>query len=177
MIWVFVGTGSFIESGDITDKGVQSLYGLIDNDTPLARSDLAEREIVTVGVSASGNLIRGFEESAGLPTGARGWYVDLDHPVAGGERVVSNPRVQGTVLLAASLVPPATGTCDAGGSGFINALDAFTGTSLSAPYFDVNTDGTYDDNDRMTAADGNLVADHKSDVQGRSVSVSVDLGG
>jgi type IV pilus assembly protein PilY1 len=164
-IWVFAGTGSFIESGDVTDEDVQSLYGLIDNDygaadsdVPIVRSDLAERNIVAVGISDAGDRIRGFEDSAALPSGVRGWYVDLDYPVATGERVVSNPRVQGTVLLAASLVPPETGTCDAGGSGFINALDAFTGTSLSAPYFDVNNDGKYDDGDKIADAGGNLVA-------------------
>lgn len=164
-IWVFVGTGSFIESGDVVDEDVQSLYGLIDNDygaadsdVPIVRSDLAKRSIVAVGISDAGDRIRGFEESAALPSGVRGWYVDLDYPAAIGERVVSNPRVQGTVLLAASLVPPETGTCDAGGSGFINALDAFTGTSLSAPYFDINNDGNYDDEDKIADADGNLVA-------------------
>lgn len=164
-IWVFAGTGSFIESGDVVDEDVQSLYGLIDNDygaadsdVPIVRSDLAERKIVAVGISDAGDRVRGFEGSAALPSGVRGWYVDLDYPAANGERVVSNPRVQGTVLLAASLVPPETGTCDAGGSGFINALDAFTGTSLSAPYFDVNDDGKYDDEDKIADADGKLVA-------------------
>jgi type IV pilus assembly protein PilY1 len=62
------------------------------------------------------------------------------------------------VLLAASLVPPASGTCDAGGTGFINALDAFTGTSLGSPYFDANGDGQYDDDDTVTTTGGTKVA-------------------
>lgn len=164
-IWVFVGTGAFIASADVTDEDVQSIYGLIDNDygasdtdVPIQRSDLTERHIVAAGISVSGDKVRGFEPGAALPSGVRGWYVDLDYPTATGERVVSNPRVQGTVLLAASLIPPETGTCDAGGGGFINALDAFTGTSLSSPYFDVNNDGKYDDGDKIEDADGNLVA-------------------
>jgi type IV pilus assembly protein PilY1 len=164
-IWVFVGTGSFIASADVTDGDVQSIYGLIDDnygaaedDLPIKRSDLAARSIVAAGISEAGDRIRAFEKSAALPSGASGWYVDLDYPAAAGERVVSNPRVQGTVLLAASLVPPETGTCDAGGSGFINALDAFTGTSLAAPYFDVDNDGKYDDGDSIDDPDGNSVA-------------------
>ena len=163
-IWVFAGTGAFIESDDVTDTGVQSLYGLIDagfgvddDVAPIDRKDLVERSIVAVGRSADGKTIRGFEEASDLPAGKPGWRVDLDFPTAAGERVVSNPRVQGTVLLAASLVPPESGTCDAGGSGFINALDAFTGTSLGAPYFDVNDDGKYDEGDSQTTDDGTTV--------------------
>jgi type IV pilus assembly protein PilY1 len=92
-----------------------------------------------------------------VPDDKRGWYIDLDYPKPQGERVVSNPRVQGTVLLVPSLIPPQTGTCEAGGSGFINALDAFTGTSLGSPYFDVNNDGKFDDEDKMDAGGGVLV--------------------
>jgi type IV pilus assembly protein PilY1 len=166
-IWVFVGTGSFMESSDVTDISVQSIYGLIDHgfgqedddadSVPIERGDLVERHIVAVGTSTREQPIRGFEASAGLPTGVSGWYVDLDYPTEAGERVVSNPRVQGTVLLAASLVPPESGTCDAGGSGFINALDAFTGTSLGSPYFDVNGDGKYDELDSIATGDGTSV--------------------
>ena len=149
-IWVFVGTGSFMTSTDAADASVQSLYGLIDDSTSIAgRSALAERKIV-VATTLDGRLVRGFESASALPSGKKGWYIDLDSPKAG-ERVVSDPRVHGSVLLAASLVPPTGNTCDAGGSGYINALDAFTGASLSAPYFDINGDGKYDANDTVDA--------------------------
>jgi type IV pilus assembly protein PilY1 len=162
-VWVFAGTGSFLQADDVADKRVQSLYGLIDADygsvdsKPIDGDDLVERKLVVAGFSTDGKPIRGFEERSDLPADAPGWRVDLDFPTAAGERVVSNPRVQGTVLLAASLVPPESGTCDAGGSGFINALDAFTGTSLGSPYFDVNGDGKYDDGDSQTTDDGTTV--------------------
>jgi type IV pilus assembly protein PilY1 len=162
-VWVFAGTGSFLQSDDVVDKHVQSLYGLIDDDygsddsAPVDRDDLVERKLVVAGFSSDGKPIRGFEANSNLPADAPGWRVDLDYPTAAGERSVSNPRVQGTVLLAASLIPPESGTCDAGGSGFINALDAFTGTSLGAPYFDVNGDGKYDDGDSQTTDDGTTV--------------------
>jgi type IV pilus assembly protein PilY1 len=164
-IWIFAGTGSFMETADVSDMDVQSIYAIIDDDfgsgttsTTIDRGDLAARSIVAAGYSADGKAVRGFEESADLPSGVSGWYVDLDYPSAAGERVVSNPRVQGTVLLVASLVPPSSGTCDAGGSGFINALDAFTGTSLGSPYFDANGDGQYDGDDTVATADGSDVA-------------------
>jgi type IV pilus assembly protein PilY1 len=136
---------------------VQSIYGLIDSGAAISgRDSLVERDILVVTTS-NGQDVRGFESSGSMPSGKKGWYIDLDDP-SDGERVVSNPRVRGTVLLAASMIPPQENTCDAGGTGYINALDAFTGTSLASPYFDVNGDGQYNDSDKVTDADGNLVA-------------------
>lgn len=158
-IWVFVGTGSFMATGDMQEpmrSNVQSLYGIIDAGAPVARSELMQRRIVVAGYADDGSVIRGFEAAGDLASGKKGWYLDLVQPPSGtalGERVVSNPRVRGTVLLVASLIPPTAGTCDAGGSGFVNALDAFTGASLASPYFDVNRDGKYDDDDKIGSGD------------------------
>ena len=152
-IWVFAGTGQFIESADVGSTAVQSMYGLIDDDVPITgRGELVERGIVVTGTS-NGRSVRGFAAAAAMPLDKKGWFIDLDVP-APGERVVSNPRVRGTVLLFASMIPPAENTCDAGGTGYVNALDAFTGTSLGNPYFDVNNDGQYDDEDGLAAGDG-----------------------
>jgi len=153
-VWVFAGTGSFIESADIGSTGVQSMYGLIDSGSAIAgRNELVERDILVTGTQ-EGRDVRGFEEAATMPADRKGWYIDLDEP-SPGERVVSNPRVRGTVLLFASMVPPQEDTCDAGGTGYINALDAFTGASLGSPYFDVDGDGDFDDEDRI--ADGDVL--------------------
>lgn len=158
-IWVFVGTGSFMSTQDILEpmrSNVQSLYGIIDAGTPVRRDELMQRRIVVAGYAPDGTVIRGFEAAGTLAAGKKGWALDLVQPPSGaalGERVVSNPRVHGSVLLVASLVPPTAGTCDAGGSGYVNALDAFTGASLGNPYFDVNRDGKYDDGDKVGSGD------------------------
>ena len=140
-------------------SNVQSLYGIIDAGAPVARSELMQRRIVVAGFADDGSIVRGFEAAGPLASGRKGWYVDLLQPpsaTARGERVVSNPRIRGTVLLVASLIPPTAGTCDAGGSGFVNALDAFTGASLASPYFDVNGDGKYDDGDKIGSGGGRV---------------------
>jgi type IV pilus assembly protein PilY1 len=127
------------------------MYGVIDDGlatSSLTRSDLLERDIV-VSTNASGKAVRGFEANATLPGDKKGWYIDLDTPTAG-ERITSRPQVKGSVLLTASIIPPTDNSCEAGGSGYINALDAFSGTSLKAPFFDLNGDGVFNDDDKLT---------------------------
>lgn len=146
--WVFVGTGRFLTSGDVDDNTVQSMYGLIDDGASVAKSDLEDRDIL-VTTTMDGRAVRGFEPHSTLDTGKKGWFIDLDVPTAG-ERIVSNPRVRGTSLITASIIPPTSNTCDAGGTGYINAVDAFTGTSLTEPFFDANGDGKVDSEDKVT---------------------------
>lgn len=136
--WVYFGTGQFLENGDVGDTSVQALYGIVDDlgDTSVSLSDLERREIAATGTSADGRPIRGFQASTPLPAAARGWYINLDNPAAG-ERIVTRPQLDGHVLIVASMIPPLDMTCDAGGRGYINALDAFTGTSVGESYFDL----------------------------------------
>lgn len=155
-IWVFVGTGSFMTSSDVSDTDEQTMYGLIDDGSAISgRDKLVERDIIVVATE-NGRDVRGFESAGTMPLDKRGWYVDLDDP-SPGERVVSNPRVRGIVLLFASMIPPQENTCDAGGTGYVNAIDPFTGTSLASPYFDSNGDGKVDENDTVTTEDGTIV--------------------
>ena len=156
--WVFVGSGKFLENGDVHDHTVQSLYGIID-DAPAAtldRSDLQERDIVVTD-TVNGKDVRSFETHGPLDGGVQGWYIDLDKPSAVGERVITRPQIKGSVLVVATIIPPTDDTCEAGGSGYINALDAFTGTSTTEPYFDANGDGKVDEKDQLKDTDGNVI--------------------
>jgi type IV pilus assembly protein PilY1 len=141
-------------SADLTDATVQSVYGLIDDDTEVRKGDLQMRDIVATAM-VNGRLQRAFEPAASLPAGKKGWFLDLDTPEPG-ERVVSRPQVRGNVLLFSSLIPPTNDTCEAGGKGFVNAIDVFTGTGLIEPYFDANGDGVVNESDSLTAG-GNKV--------------------
>jgi type IV pilus assembly protein PilY1 len=144
--WVFFGTGRFLSTADVSDMSVQSMYGIIDSDatvtgrTSAGDGNIQKRQFFVAG-TVGGKLVRGVEAAAVLPTGKEGWYLDMvapPTPTAEGERIISNPRVFGTVLLTASLIPPLDNTCDAGGRGYINAINAFTGASLDEPFFNVN---------------------------------------
>jgi len=112
------------------------MYGFIDENTTRTRDDLTER---TVQVT-EGN-VRAFEPRAVLPPTSKGWYLDLP---GSGERVVQDAQLAGRFLVTASIIPSG-GACSSSGTGYINALDAFTGTSGSLSYFDLNGDGKTED--------------------------------
>ncbi|MFT3669120.1 MAG: PilC/PilY family type IV pilus protein [Pseudoxanthomonas sp.] len=131
-IFVGFGTGRFISSTDmpgVATQTTQSLYGIKDQATTIAgRSSLQAR---TIPYTGSGT--RGFENFEALPANRMGWYIDLPVP----ERVVSAPTIYGTAMYVSSIVPPTGSDCNSSvGSGFLNALNLFTGTSPeSGSYF------------------------------------------
>lgn len=160
-VFVLFGTGRYISNGDITNTAVQSVYGLIDGSSTIgSRSDLHRRTIPYVGTDALGRPARAWEAYSALPDSARGWYVDLNNPTAG-ERVVTAPFVRSRALWFSSIIPKAGTGCDAGGSGYLNALDAFTGTNpmqiggSTYTFIDVNRDGSGNDKLSGMPAQGN----------------------
>ncbi|OOW77195.1 pilus assembly protein [Xanthomonas campestris pv. vitiswoodrowii] len=149
-LWVFFGTGRFMETGDTADRSVQTFYGLKDGTATVAKNTLQQRTIAAVATdSDTGRTVRAFELPSALPAGRNGWYIDLVNPPTPpgtpiGERVVSDPQVVNDVLNFSSIIP-SSDPCLPGGTGFQNALNAFTGASLSESFFDINGDGSFAD--------------------------------
>lgn len=145
--WVFFGTGRFMTIGDVEDDSVQSLYGIRDSGATVQRSSLAQRTTTVVG-TRNGLPVRAFEQHGPLPPTAEGWYIDLLEPPnqeALGERVVSEVQVLNEALVVASIIPMSD-ACQSDGRGYLNALDAYTGTSLSGgSFFDLDGDGDFAD--------------------------------
>lgn len=152
--YVFFGTGRYITTGDVTNKQVQSWYGLIDNGVAITngRTDLKQRSIEIEG-TIDGNAARAFSlATAGDMVGKKGWYMDLASPTNGalGERMIGEHKLFDQVLLATSMIPDPN-ECSPGGSGFLNAVDPFTGAALSTLFFDANNDLQFNDSDRLGA--------------------------
>jgi type IV pilus assembly protein PilY1 len=141
--WVLFGTGRYLATNDVLNTDTQTVYGIIDGSTTVDRDDLVER---SVAVSNSGGLtIRGFETWQPLPDGKRGWALDMGDP-APGERVIERGYLAGRIFVFPSVIPTSSNACEASGRGFLNAIDAFTGTSTSVDggnhaYFDIGNDG------------------------------------
>ncbi|MBL8255412.1 MAG: pre-peptidase C-terminal domain-containing protein [Pseudoxanthomonas mexicana] len=142
--WVFFGTGRYLTASDAeaTSVAVQSMYGIMDESGTVARDELTQRTVAVTADTVSGFPVRAFEAKSALPADSKGWYVNLP---ANGERIVQDAQVAAGFLVTASMVPTGS-ACDADGTGYINALSAFTGTSAGNSFFDLNNqNGTKDD--------------------------------
>jgi len=145
--YIFFGTGSYFQAGDINDKSVQSWYGLIDTGTAIsARTALTRRSISSTLTTADGKPARTFSKAATDATGKvtdmtnkQGWYLDWTFNNAKlGERVISPSvmyRLTEPTLLGSSITPEADDPCQPGGTGYVNAINAFTGGSLTKAFF------------------------------------------
>jgi type IV pilus assembly protein PilY1 len=164
--WVFFGTGRFLVGDDLSNKDVQTWYGIKDIGPITSRSQLVQRQITYYQPAVEDNplttpddetkaAVRAFGNAVvGDLTGKRGWYLDLVNPPYGaadkiGERMVFDPLLIGGTVLVEASQSPSKDPCDVGGTGFINAIDAFTGGSLGSPFFDANGDGFVNDNDKV----------------------------
>lgn len=161
-LWAFFGTGQYFAQSDLTDKSVQSWYGLVVESSTAgravsgtdSRSVLIEREILAE-TTASGTTLAARAFSKGTPgdiDSKSGWYMDLVSPnsSAEGERMVEPNQFQGSVLVGTSLVPEAVDVCNPSGRGYIMGLDPFDGTNVDQPFIDYNFSGTVDGSDTIT---------------------------
>lgn len=149
-VFVGFGTGRFISNSDVPGDGitsqVQSIYGIIDTNSTIAgRTALEARTIPFSGKTKDGQDARGFEAYSVLGGSKQGWYIDLPVP----ERVTTGPTIYGSAMYLTSVIPATGVDCSgASGTGFVNAINLFTGTSpKSGGYF---TDPT-----GVTDKDGN----------------------
>ncbi|MDO5610325.1 MAG: PilC/PilY family type IV pilus protein [Pseudomonadota bacterium] len=153
--WVFFATGRYMTTADVTDTSVQSVYAIQDLNTEITGrttassfGDLQPRHH-KVTSTVHGREVRGYEPSSLLPLDKKGWFLDLVDPpsppgTASGERVDTGVQTLFGALVYASRVP-SHDPCMPGGDGWLNALDAFTGTSLTYSFWDLNADGSFKD--------------------------------
>lgn len=167
-IWLFVGTGQYLNTGDLTNTSVQTWYGINDDGstTTASRANLLERKILLdkdVDVDADGVAdisARVIEAGAREDlAGKRGWYIDLYQVAANGtrsalgERMVTPNQFQGSALIGNTRIPDASDPCNPTGRGVIMSIDPFTGARLVETYFDINADRSFSTLD-MVKIDG-----------------------
>jgi type IV pilus assembly protein PilY1 len=165
-VMVYFGTGRMYTVGDVSDKQVQTFYGIWDkpgtSGASIAfsgRSALEGRSIIFEG-TAFNREVRALDaptDPAGIDwTSKRGWYLDLQSPVVGaeGERVLFAPRILLDRLVFETAIPSAD-PCQAGGSGWTMVVDLATGGRLNYVLFDLNKDGKFDEADSVVDSNGN----------------------
>jgi type IV pilus assembly protein PilY1 len=175
-VWLFFGTGRYLSSSDLTDLSTQTWYGIIAQSATTSlvsnlssgRSALVQRQIIgqtpgdpTASPPTLPARVVTPPPSTSDMTGKSGWYMDLLAPIvsastgatsyiAEGERMVTPNQFQGNVLLGTTRIPQAKDLCNPSGSGWIMAVDPFTGTNPVSDFFDVNGNGQINSGDSVT---------------------------
>ncbi|WP_162253727.1 PilC/PilY family type IV pilus protein [Lysobacter sp. Root690] len=129
---IFFGTGSFSFNADKTDKGVQSVYGLIDRGREISgRSELRQQFMTEV---RQGTEVARLSTQFSIDVTQSGWFLNLGidsassgDPVATGERFVGNPRIWNGKLLFPSYDPVVGDGCSLESNNWLYGLDAVTG--------------------------------------------------
>ena len=134
---VFVGTGKYLELGDLSDTQVQSLYAIKDDETGVSlvnpRTSLVSQ---TLTDSSTTGTRTGTNSAVDFGTG-RGWYVDFPDSK---ERVHIDPKLDSGTLFVATTVPSST-TCSPGGIGWLNYFNYATGTTIDQSLVGQKFDG------------------------------------
>jgi len=179
-VWLFFGTGKYLTQTDVNDKSVQSWYGIMAQTTAgngpvsaFTRADngMVQRSIIAEQATTSSQLaVRAVTQptpttdpySTTDMTGKKGWVMDLESPnssgvansVAQGERMVVPNQLQGNLLIGTTRIPKPTGDisdpCNPAGSGWIMAVNPFSGTGPVSNFFDTNGDGNINGSDTIT---------------------------
>ena len=170
-VWLFFGTGEYLNSTDLINKDTQTWYGIIVqsatnhivSNLSNGRSALVQRTITAQTSGGSGSLPARTVSSQVVNSkgttdmsGKSGWYMDLlapigsgGTPVQQGERMVDPNEFQGALLIGITRIPQVTDVCNPSGSGWIMAIDPFTGAAPSSDFFDINNDGYINGGDQI----------------------------
>lgn len=144
---VFVGTGRFLGTTDVTDTQTQSFYAVKDNldSTTLGNPRLAATNFVKqtltsttcpadspITICTPGQTVRLTTANPVDWTSKNGWYMDF---LTGGERSSTDPALGLGTLLFTTIAPSSANAnacgSDGEGSSFVYALDYLTGKALS----------------------------------------------
>jgi len=126
---VFVATGKYLETADLTDTQQQTLYAIKDADdyptaTPTATLVNPRLTLVQQTLTTAGAIRTDTANAVDFKTG-RGWYVNFPDS---GERCNVDPQLLLGVLLVPTTVPSST-VCSPGGFGWLNYFNYKTGSN------------------------------------------------
>lgn len=129
---LYVGTGRYLGTSDLTDNQQQTIYAITDEvtattalDNPRTSSLMVKQTLVNNSDAAT-RTVQQPANQVNFASG-RGWYIDL--PDMGERQSVPAQLVFGTLLLPTTV--PSNTVCSPGGYGWLNFLDYKTGASVA----------------------------------------------
>ncbi|MDZ7870271.1 MAG: PilC/PilY family type IV pilus protein [Rheinheimera sp.] len=141
-VWLFFGTGRYLNVNDPSNADQQTWYGIMDGATISGRTELDSRTITNVGEE------RVITSANSLTAGKKGWYMDL---IDTRERIVDMPLMVGPELVMNTTIPD-TNVCNPSGSGYLMAVSPYTGARLKKSFFDLDDDDNFDEDDKVTVS-------------------------
>jgi type IV pilus assembly protein PilY1 len=126
---VFVTTGKYLETSDLTDTRVQSVYAIKDDNAsaPLTNPAGSPRNSLTLVqqtiTPVSGTSQRTSTSNTVNFNSGRGWYSDF--PDTGERSNIESRLIQGTLVVAT--IVPSNSVCAPGGYSWLNFFDYLTG--------------------------------------------------
>lgn len=161
---ILFGTGSYYQIGDNevpANPRLETFYGLIDRGQQISRSNLVEQAIIAQ--QTIGNRRARAVTSAKIGSDKSGWFMDLVWKSSNGgsgaltsERVIARPTLRNGVLVFTTMTPNSD-PCGGGGTSWIMTLNVLNGGTLNFSFFDYNGDGTFDQGDYYSLANGTKV--------------------
>ncbi len=137
---MYVGTGRYLGSADLTDPGAasgiawqQTMYGFKDKNVDYGTNIRTGATLVTKTLTKISATARGISSNPVDWNTQDGWLVDFNPPVdpTPGERINIDPRlVLGTVKVITN-IPSAGGACAVGGSSRAYDFDFRTGSAIA----------------------------------------------
>ncbi|MBA4382583.1 MAG: hypothetical protein C0406_08475, partial [Sideroxydans sp.] len=128
---IFIGTGKYLETSDLSNTQKQTMYAIMDDDATATlnnpRNTLVKQTIFN---NPDGTATRLSSNNAVNFYTGRGWYADFPDT---GERVnIDSQLVQGIVLVPTTV--PSNTACSPGGYSWMNYFDYKTGNTLSVKF-------------------------------------------
>lgn len=169
---ILFGTGKYLESADINDTAGQTFYAIWDKDNGTTTVGTRTADLLQQVISPLAGFpklrvgtVNNINWRTGPPYAINpanctpvttdpltscnpshlGWYIDLP---TSKERTTGIPRVISEIIVFNTLIP-SEAPCDAGGTGWLMAVDAFSGGQVG-PTFDTNGNSHVDGDDTAT---------------------------
>lgn len=172
-VLIYVGTGIYLQTSDITNTSKQTFYTVWDNFSTASittRSQLQEQTVLYTG-AVNGISARSTSANSVDYTSVKGWYMDL--PLSG-ERVISPAKLVNKggvdrVLFITTI--PSSDACNPNGTSWLMEMASQTGAVPSSIVFDLNNSGTFTSADNITSGSNNYVVSGMQSTVGQVKSV------
>ncbi|MBF0102724.1 MAG: hypothetical protein HQK77_17625 [Desulfobacterales bacterium] len=190
---IVFGTGKYLESSDINDSQIQTIYGVWDwqdawNTDPNSKylgefqsnrtlshltgnlSGIRLLQQTMTSVTQNGHMYRVFSNntiswySPDNQTGTHvGWYADLP----AGEKIITGPIIRGDTVVAIG-IDPSISPCSAGGDSVMYEFLACNGGRHASPAFDITEDN------QITSADTVTITEASQTIQAAPSAVVIN---